>query len=129
MEKRITKSDRLPFAGEKVDGRAVAKGSVPNISSIGASLDEYEILSDIREMNMEFFSYSPPYSKSEFEKTKELSEKIKESNIITPLIVVEDNLGFYILEGIHRFDALCMLGAKSFPALVVKDLDSLKEFY
>jgi ParB-like chromosome segregation protein Spo0J len=43
------------------------------------------------------------------------------------LIVVEDNQGFYILEGGHRFDALCMLGSKSFPALVVKDLDSLAE--
>ena len=45
---------------------------------------------------------------------------------IYPLIVVWDEQGLYILEGGHRFDALNMLGIKYFPALVVKDLFSLK---
>ena len=52
---------------------------------------------------------------------KKLAEQIKESGEISPLIVVEDADGLYILEGSHRYDALYYLGAKSFPALLVID--------
>jgi hypothetical protein len=126
-DKRLTKSDKLPIAGDIVDGRTVRRGLIHNTSSISSSLGEYEILPDIRELSVDFFTYSAPYSKSEQKRTEDLANEIQESNQITPLIVVEDNQGFYILEGGHRFDALCMLKANSFPALVVKDLDSLEE--
>lgn len=65
------------------------------------------------------------YSASEERITKDLAEQILLSKEVDPLIVVEDAEGPYILEGAHRFDALRELGAKSFPALVVLDLDSL----
>lgn len=66
------------------------------------------------------------YSRSEQERTEYLAAQIQESREINPLIVVEDVKGPYILEGGHRFDALRLLRAKAFPALVVLDLDSLR---
>jgi hypothetical protein len=121
-----TKADLLPIAGSTVDGRVVT-GKASNVRSIDSSLDDYAILDDIRDVSMDYFSYHEPYSASELKRTQSLAQEIKESNTINPLIIVEDLDGFYILEGGHRFDALNMLGAKSFPALVVKDLSSLRE--
>ena len=37
--------------------------------------------------------------------------------------MVEDGEGIYVLEGGHRLGALHELGAKSFPAMYVIDLD------
>jgi ParB-like chromosome segregation protein Spo0J len=54
---------------------------------------------------------------------KKLAEEIKETNEINPLIVVIDNEGLYVLEGGHRLAALHLLGKKTLPALVVRDLD------
>jgi len=116
-------NDNLPLAKAVVDGRKVLKGPIPNMDSISATLDNYDILKGVREIGMDNFNYSPPYSTSELKRTKDLAEKIKASNKIMPLIVVQDSEGFYILEGGHRFDALHMLGAKSFPAIIVKDLN------
>ncbi len=65
------------------------------------------------------------YSQSEEVRTRTLADEIFFSKVIKPLIVVEDAEGPYILEGAHRFDALRELKARSFPALVVLDLDSL----
>ena len=61
------------------------------------------------------------HSNSEKSRTEKLAEEIKNSNEINPLIVVYDGnpQGPYILEGGHRFDALRLLNAKSFPALVL----------
>jgi hypothetical protein len=42
------------------------------------------------------------------------------------VIVVIDSEGPYVLEGGYRFDALRELGAQSFPARVVVDLDSIQ---
>lgn len=118
------KSDFLPLVTGAVDGRQVLS-NIDNLSSIGASLDEFEILDGIREVPLELFTYSPPYSASEEKRIANLAEEIKNSNTISPLIIVEDIDGFYVLEGGHRLDALFILQAKSFPALVVKDLTSL----
>lgn len=117
------KADFLPLAGNVVCGLTVLN-NVDNRSSISASLSNYEILEGIREVPMEFFSYTPPYSTSEYKRVEDLSKQIFESKTISPLIIVEDNNGFYILEGGHRFDALNMIKITSFPALVVKDLSS-----
>lgn len=111
-----------------VDGRVV-RDDIPNTGSIEASLENYEVLPGIREVPFSAFdkmgklSY---YSVSEERRTKDLADQIRESGEIAPLIVVEDAEGPYILEGGHRFDALRELGAKSFPALVVLDLDSVR---
>ena len=47
----------------------------------------------------------------------------KNSNTISPLIIVVENEGPYILEGSHRSEALFVLGAKTFPALVVVNME------
>lgn len=52
---------------------------------------------------------------------KDLAEQIRQSGELNPLIVVVDKDGPYILEGGHRYDALGVLGKKSFPAKVVID--------
>jgi hypothetical protein len=120
------KMSKYRAAGAKVDGRIVLE-EIPNLDSIAASLDNYEVLPGIRVVPFSAFTQMGPlryYSASEERKTKALAQEIAESGEIKPLIVVEDAEGPYILEGGHRFDALRELEAKSFPALVVLDLDN-----
>ena len=106
------------------DGRIVRK-DIPNLGSIDASLTDYEELPGIRDVPMSVMtSTNFPlifHSNSEKSRTEKLAEEIKNSNEINPLIVVYDGnpQGPYILEGGHRFDALRLLNAKSFPALVL----------
>lgn len=119
---------RFPTAGDTVDGRKVL-ADVPNTGSISASLNDYEVLPGIREVQMsEFAKYTPSYSADIQKRTNELADQIKESKTISPLIVVvdKDQRGPYILEGSKRIDALAIIGAKSFPALVVIDTEDLK---
>lgn len=117
-------------AAARVDGRTVLD-DVPNTGSIDSSLNNYEVLPGIREVPFTAFDQLDPgppryyHSTSEAKRTKQLAAQIRESAEISPLIVVEDAEGPYILEGGHRFDALRELGAQAFPALVVLDLDSL----
>jgi len=121
--------DKYPRAKATVDGRTV-RDSIPNRSSIGSSLDSYEVLPGVREVPFSAFDQMGPlsyYSVSEARRTKDLAAQIRTSREINPLIVVEDAEGPYVLEGAHRFDALRELGARAFPALVVLDLDSLGE--
>lgn len=115
---------RYPIAGEIVDGRTVLD-NIDNTSSISASFRWYEVLDDIREVPMSDFSGLGKsfYSQTEENRCKELAREIRESNEIAPLIVAVDEKGPYILEGGHRIEALYLLGAKSFPALVVVDQD------
>lgn len=128
-EGRGTLEEKYPKAKERVDGRLVGD-HIPNTSSISSTLENYKMLPGIREVPMHEFDQAPPlsfYSPAERERTEKLSSEISDSGRIDPLIVAEDNEGPYILEGGHRFDALRMLGAKSFPAIVARDLDSLPE--
>lgn len=116
------------LTGDRVDGLFV-RDEVPNLSAIPASLERYLILHGIRIVPFSAFTLMGPlgfYSESEQERTEDLAAQIHESEEINPLIVVEDAKGPYILEGGHRFDALRMLEAKAFPAVVVLDLDSLE---
>lgn len=112
-------ADRLfPRAGGEVDGRKVRAGT-PNYSSIDATLGdvEYDVLDGVREIPMS--TMDPDYAVERPDKrTRELAEAIRQSGEINPLIVVVDSKGPYILEGGHRYDALKLLGAKSFPAVV-----------
>jgi hypothetical protein len=120
--------EKYKLAGEVVDGRHVLE-EIPNTSSIESSLDNYRILDGVRVVPFSAFTQMGPlrfYSVSEEKRTKRLAEDIAESREINPLIVVEDAEGPYILEGGHRFDALRLLKAKAFPALVVVDLDSVE---
>lgn len=113
-----------PKAGSTVDGLSV-RSDIPNQSSIDASFTDYEILPGIREVTMSDFGgpKSVFYAADDFRRSRELAEKIKQSGEINPLIIAIDEEGPYILEGAHRFVALCYLDKKSFPALVVVDED------
>jgi GNAT superfamily N-acetyltransferase len=111
-----------PLAGESVDGRTV-RAHTPNQDSIGASFGNYEVLSGVREVPLSYFSGKPEIT----ERTTKLAADINQSAELDPLIVAVDSGGPYILEGGHRYDALQMLGAKSFPAHVVLDLDDLPD--
>jgi hypothetical protein len=116
-------------AKEQVSNFAVGE-DVPNTASIEASLEDFEVLPGIREVPFSAFKELGPvrfYSVAEELRTANLAKEILASGVVNPLIVVEDSKGPYVLEGGHRFDALRILGAKSFPALVVLDLESLGE--
>lgn len=115
------------MAGHTVSGLTV-RDTVPDRGSIRASLDDYEIVPGVREVPFTAFDIPAKpsyYSKAERERTLHLADSIARSQEINPLIVVIDDTGPYILEGGHRFDALQELGIKTFPALVVLDVESL----
>lgn len=122
-----TYADEYPIAGEAVDGRVVSDVDVPNTDSIAASLEHYEVLPGIREVQMKdddenTFAVGRHYSELGNKRINKLANEMKKSNEITPLIVVVGRDGLpYILEGSTRVEALAKLGAKSFPALVVID--------
>ena len=122
LDKSGAGGDKLPVAGEIVDGRTVLSDT-PNLSSISASFNdgEYRVLKGTREIPMsDFYLTGRSYSKSDNDRIKSLADKIKESKELKPLIVVYGEAeGPYILEGGHRADALFILKAKSFPAVVV----------
>ena len=117
-----------PSAGGKVDGRRVLK-NVDNTSSIGATLNDWDELPGIRSVKMKVFDgpRSVFYAKDDFDKARALAEKIKISNEISPLIIVIDSEGPYILEGAHRYVALYYLKAKKAPALIVVDTEEYSE--
>jgi hypothetical protein len=129
-EEDISKIDSLhKLAGDTVDGRSVGK-RIDNLSSIEGSIYNPIHLKGIREIQMSHFEdQSQPsfYSSTEEKRTHELANQIKESGRVDPLIIVHDRKGPYVLEGGHRFDALKILGAKSFPAKVVIDGDEIGE--
>lgn len=126
-DSEVPKSFRVVEDGDLVDGRTVINAdNVPNTSSISSSLSEHTVLKGIREVPMSAFTLTGKhYSASGQQRIDELADAIKLSGEITPLIVVHDKEGLYILEGATRADALFNLGAKSFPALVVEDTESL----
>ena len=120
---RLRRGENYELAQTYVDGRRV-RNTIPNTSSIAASLDDYRVLDGIRVVPFSAFTQMGPlrfYSLSEQKRTERLAEQISASGEINPLIVVEDSEGPYVLEGAHRFDALRLLRAKAFPALVVLD--------
>lgn len=117
--KEYQKYDKeFPIADEEVDGLKVRE-EVPNLSSIGASLNEYTILPSIREVSFDNFTDKGSVT----DRIKNLATQLEVNKEINPLIVVVDKDGPYILEGSHRYDALLLLGKKKFPALVVIDED------
>lgn len=120
----VIKSDAL------VDGREqLNPDRVPNMSSIGSSIDNPKVLHGIREVPMSHFPgiNGRHYSVEGQKKIDALVEEIKASGQISPLIVVIDSDGPYVLEGSTRIDALFKLGAKSFPAKVVLDIGDIEK--
>lgn len=115
--------DEYPIAAETVSGLKVLD-DIPNMDSISATLSDYEILKGIREVSIEDWNPSGFfYAADDFKRGEELATQIKENKYIKPLIMVIENDEPYILEGAHRLYALSLLKVKSFPALIVEDLD------
>ena len=121
---KIAENSKYPKAGSIVDGLKV-RSEIPNTGSISATFTDYSELSGIREVPMSEFDgpKSVFYAANDFERSRNLAKKIKESGEINPLIIAVDKDGPYILEGVHRYVALYYLEKKSFPALVVIDED------
>lgn len=110
---------RYPKASSIVGGLKVLS-DIPNLSSIRATMEKYDILSGVRVAKMDYFNITgKSYSVSENKRILNLENEIRESGTISPLIVVVEGEGDYILEGAHRINALFNLGIKEFPALVV----------
>jgi hypothetical protein len=130
---RVLEETSMPFMqaiapkivkpGDQVSGLTVRE-EVPNMGSISATLDDYEVLSGIREVPRGAFDKeyldSLSFEKLD-ERTKNLANQINESKEINPMIVAVDSKGAYIIEGGHRFDALMAQDTKSIPAMVVID--------
>lgn len=116
---------RMPRAEQTVSDLTVINvDAVPNMGSIPASFDDYEVLPGIREVKIDEFVLSGrSYSVEGNKRIASLQESIRSSQTITPLIVAIDKEGPYILEGSHRIDALYNLKIVSFPAVVVIDYD------
>jgi len=114
---------RYPKAADVVDGRVVRE-DVPNMSSIGASVDDYDVAPGIREVPMSDLTPWKEYAADDVRRVDELAVAIRESGEINPLIIAIDSEGPYIVEGGHRYLALDKLGAKSFPAVVVVETDA-----
>lgn len=112
-----------------IDGRTIRNAdTIPNMSSIRSSINNPKVLPGIREVPMSDFALTGKHYSVEGQKRIDsLASAIQESGEITPLIVVRDREGAYILEGATRADALFKLGAKSFPAKVVLDMESIGE--
>jgi hypothetical protein len=118
-----TSSFKVVQPGDQVSGLTVRE-EVPNMGSISATLDDYEVLSGIREVPRGAFDkeYLDSLSFEKLDKrTKDLANQINESKEINPMIVGVDSKGAYIIEGGHRFDALMAQDTKSIPAMVVID--------
>jgi len=117
-------SDRYPHAGSSVDGFDVGK-ETPNLSSIPATFDDYEILKGVRKIPTDEFSIVNYHNKTDIDRVAHLADLISHHRYIDPLIVAMDKEGLYILEGMHRLAAAQKLKIKHVPALIVLDLASL----
>ena len=116
-------SSKYPIIDNSIDGLEILN-YIPNLSSIESTLQNYYILDGIRKVPMSDFNINgKSYSVSENKRIKELANQIATNRQIAPLIVVIDKEGAYILEGVHRIDALFILGISYFPAIVVIDND------
>ena len=118
---------KYPKVQNMVDGRIV-RPEIPNTSSIDSSLENYIVLTGVREVPMSEFDVDGKHWYNSVEgnqKISKLTEEIRNSKEISPLIIVVDKEGPYILEGSTRIDALYRLGANSFPALVVVDKENI----
>lgn len=125
-QRSAASAEALPRARSVVDGLEVRK-SIPNQSSISASLTDYDILPGVREVPMAAFDRAYVSTVRPDARVRDLMAQIESSGEINPLIVVADAEGYYVLEGGHRFDALIALGKKSIPAQVVIARDGVSQ--
>ena len=110
-------------------GELEVTDNVPNTASIAASLHDYKILKGIRAVPLSEFGDSKHafYAADDWKRSESLALEIQKNKYIDPLIVVIDDEGPYILEGAHRWVALANLKVKVLLALIVIDLEKVKE--
>jgi len=115
--------NRYPRANTTVSGLSVLE-HVPNTDSISASFNKWESLPGIREIPVAEFGGTESLfvAADDNQKSRLLAKEIKESGKISPLIVAIEDGEPWILEGLHRYMALGLLGKDTFPALVVMEL-------
>jgi hypothetical protein len=117
-------NNEYPVAGPIVDGMKVRE-QVPNMSSIGSSLDDYEILPKVRVFPIYDFPGCSYYrTTTDLARCKKLIDEIQINKELNPLIIVEEKNGPYVLEGSHRMSACVDLGLKEVPAIIVIDIES-----
>lgn len=120
----------LAHAGDTVSGLKVRK-KIPNSSSIESSLTNYSILTGVRELPLSVFENTKPtdmfYAKDDVERSKLLGKEIVQNKEINPIIAVQDEKGYYILEGAHRVAGLSDQGIENIPALIVIDNDKINK--
>ena len=127
IDKLVSVLNKLGNVSGSLGGLEV-KASIPNKGSIESSLDDYEIIG-LRSIPISYFKAKPSdlfYAKNDFDRVSNLAEAISGNGYISPLIVVFDFEGPYILEGAHRLAALYTLGVKEIPALVVLDTTDIE---
>ncbi len=118
-----TSQTEYPLAGSLSSELQVLE-DVPNTESIHAGFEsenDYVILPGIREIPMwDGDPHTTFYAANDILRSKELAAEIQQSGMIKPLIVGIDLDGNdYLIEGVHRFVALHLLGKATFPAVVV----------
>jgi hypothetical protein len=102
------------------------RGEPDNRSSVAATLSSYRIRPGIHRVPLSQFDATFRanfYSASDRKRVDALKARIEASGWVSPLIVVYDAEGPYVLEGAHRLVALGELGAADVPALIVDDLE------
>jgi len=116
--------NRYPRADMTVSGLTVSD-DIPNTDSIGASLNDWETLPGIREIPVAEFGGpdSVFYAADDNQRGRELAEEIKASGEVKPLIIAVEDGEPWILEGLHRYMALGLIGVETFPALVVVGIE------
>src|ERR1035437_3091513 len=120
--------ERYPVFTDQAGGIRTKEGPVPNMASLDSSLDNYEELSGIRSVKLSDLETDPNklfYAADDMRHVQSLAEQIKGSGELSPLVVVVDKDGPYVLKGAHRLGALHELGYNSVPAKVAIDTDSL----
>jgi hypothetical protein len=116
---------KYKLAKSVVSGMKVRKGPIPNTDSISATFNDWKE-HGIREIPLSDFGGPRTffYSADDFRRARELADQIQQSQEITPLIVVVDKDGPYVLEGAHRAVALIYLKKRTLPALVITDKET-----
>lgn len=130
IEKMIDYWDKkYPICKDSVSGLLI-NSDIPNTNSISSSMENWQELKGIRELPMSDFAEPKNifYAANDFQKSRHLSDQIKHSKTISPLIIGIDKEGPYILEGVHRYVALHYINIPSFPALVIIDISDDNEW-
>lgn len=127
ISQQINYDTKYPMTGNVVSELFV-RDDVPNEASIDGYFEDYEILKGVREFPMSDLGSGQPrdvfYAADDIRRSRRLAEDIQQSKEISPLIIGIEPEGAFIIEGVHRFVALTLLGVQSFPAIIVISYDN-----